>query len=352
MMEQLSQQKLQQQKLQQQLQRHPWQGPGISTGGKVIIVMIAIIILIACLSYLLSTGKECKSDKKEYIECLKEKEMSFFENMNKDYSENYHVYFKDALIKAKGGLIIGFVLVTIIYQLLYGSAIAARTYLGSRKYIWRAITDMLVTGGVGMLSIGIILASRGGIDNVLSKWKMVVGVGILLGTFNLALESSGYNRYLSKSEIEKGIGPYAEINGIIDGTVDPDQLRQVEEGGDPFINSLAYVSTIMVGLILLYLILIMFISTYYGYKDPANSILNATIFGHSVAKGASPSEMYGLYIIELISIGGLLNTVPPLLSPIIRGHNYTWKYYIVAGLIFVIAIVLQIMLQFNGFLIA
>ena len=71
---------------------------------------ITILILVACLWYLFSTVQECDEQSSSYSQCISNKGSSFFENLSKEYSQNYHEKFENALIKAKGGLIIAFIL--------------------------------------------------------------------------------------------------------------------------------------------------------------------------------------------------------------------------------------------------
>lgn len=328
----------------------PWKNQGLGLGAKMVIISITIIILVLCLWSLLSTVHECDVNKEGYSECIAHKESSFMENLSKNYSKNYHSVFEGALVKAKGGLIVMFVLIAIMYQLLYGSVPAARTYLGSNKYMWSAIIDALVAAGFGMISTAIILASRGGVHNILPNWKSVLIVGILLGTFNFALESSGFNRYLAKSDIEQGIGPYAEIDGITSGETPLPEFIIIEEGGDPFTDCLAYTSVLLIVLVIIYYILIMITTTYFGYKDNHNSIKNATIFGHNTNNGVSTSDMYGFFFVEAVFVAGIMNMGAPLLSPLIRKDKYSYKSLALAISIFFMAVILQIMLQYNGFL--
>ena len=336
---------------------------------KITIISICVLALAGVLYYIYTSLSKCHSD--SHLNCLTQKPRDFFSSVASSYTNDYSEHFETALIKAKGGVIIGFLLITIIYQLLYSDVPEATTYIGSPKYIWRALGDMLLTAGFGMLSAGIVMASRGGWANVRKNISNLLVIGIVLGSFNLAMETSGFNRYLAKDDIEQGIGPYAEIDGTLrlasssssstsfeEGTYGTktgeakktlDTFSTVEEGGDPFIKSLAYTATIIVGVSVLTYVVQMLTATFFGYSSGNNNVSDATIFGSDLNIDGS-GKFYGLFFLELFGVVALLNTIPPLLSPLIRGEKYTRKTFIVAGGLFGTATILQLMLQYSGLL--
>ena len=168
-------------------EKNIWEKSGTNYGGWVTFFLLAFILLVGSIASIFNIMKKCKGSD---VGCL-------FGNNHENYVKNYSKIFMDALVKAKGGIIIGFTLITIIYQMLYGSIPAATTYLGDAKYRGRAIIDASITAGFGMLSTALLVVSRGGFAKLPENWSTVVIVGIVLGSFNLVMESSGFNRYLS-----------------------------------------------------------------------------------------------------------------------------------------------------------
>lgn len=309
-----------------------WKKSGTNYGGFVTFFLLLFIMLVGCTASIFNTIKKCKGSA-SWTDC-------YFGDDN--YAENYGKIFTDALMKAKGGIIIGFVLITIIYQMLYGSIPAATTYLGVGNYRSRVIADAAITAGFGMLSTILLVVSRAGFDKIKNNWPTIVIVGLVLGSFNFVMESSGFNRYLARHEIEKGEGPYGELAGVKSES-DKDITKLMEESGDPYIKSLSYTNMILISIFIVYLIGKMGVASYFGYRDKnaGNSYVDANIFGQ---KGT-----IGLFTAETVIVA-LLNTIPPIMAPFIRNEKYTAKSFIVAGIMFVVGVVFQIMLQYSGLL--
>ena len=213
--------------------------------------------------------KSAKDGLNVFAESLKNLPKIFSENMYNKYGKDYKDIFENNLLQAKGGLIVFLILITLIYHVNYGKLTYSKTYIQSNKFWHRAGIDAIFTGIIGFIATSFIMYTRNG--TLLGHFKGPVIVGIVLALFNLVQESSGFNRYLNKANIEEGKGNYAIIDKIstADGS---DQLRQLESGGDPFINSIGYFSIIAIGLVVLSKTFSMVISTYYGYKSGNHSI--------------------------------------------------------------------------------
>lgn len=283
---------------------------------------------------------------------------NWFKGISDDYSANYQKNFEHSLISAKGSLILILGLITLAYQFKYANVANAKTYFGDSEYRKRALIDMGITAFFGMLSSSIIIWSHGG--NYWSNFGNVCIVGIVLALFNLAQEASGLNRYLAKDDTLNKEGPYYEIDvksnvesslqattavndtnrDIARNTLSEQSLSEIEAletNGDPFIISLSNVSMLLIIIFVLYLIIKMFTATYYGMKAGTNSP-----FGSDNIKIP--------FIIELIFIVAGFNIIPPLISPYIRNQKFTKTSMVTVAGVFIIAIVLQIMLQYTGML--
>jgi hypothetical protein len=273
---------------------------------------------------------------------------NFFSAESKTFNETYGngeyaKKFESALISAKVGVIMALVLITVIYQVLYGSVTVANTYFSSPEYSIRALESSALTGAGAIISTIIVLASRGGFYNVLKNWYSILLIGFILSLYDMTTESSGFNRYMSLKDIEDGVGPYAHIDNT--ENLNDDQLLDLiekENSGDPFITTVSYTSILLIICIVLYYIMIMIISTFYGYYDKNNSISKATIFGF---QGTTLLFMLETFIVCICNI------IPPLLSPYIRGDSYTSSTFITVLGTFLICIIFELMFQYNGFLI-
>lgn len=270
---------------------------------------------------------------------------SFIASLDSKYAGKFTEVFEHNLIHAKGGIIIFLILISIIYHWNYGSIQYSKTYLQS-KFFFRAVTDSLITGLLGFLSVAFLMYLRYG--NVLHHLKGPLTVSFILMLFNFVQESSGLNRYLDKKNIEEGKGNYAEIDKI-NTSDDSDQLNDIESGGDPFWNSVGYLSMIIIGMVLLYKFIVMITATVYGYKSGVFSINKINYYGLSMIK-----SNYAKFGIELLIIS-LLNSLAYALSPLIRGdmeyNGLTSKVYLIkAGIMFVLAMGTQTMFQWSGML--
>ncbi len=277
------------------------------------------------------------------IDKIKDFYTSVINDLNQKYSNNFTHLFETNLTKAKGGVIFFLILISIIYHVNYGHLPYSKTYLQS-QFVYRALIDSLVTGLLGLISISFMMYMRYG--NVLKHWKGPVIVALILFLFNFVQESSGLNRYLDKKNIEEGQGNYAEIDKIITSD-DSDALYQVESGGDPFWNSVGYLSMSLIGLVLVYYFSVMVISTIYGYKSGKFGINTIDYYGLSFIK-----NNYVKFGVELLIIA-VLNSMAYIISPVIRGdmgiNGIISKVYLCkAGIMFTLMIIMQYMFQWSG----
>ena len=138
----------------------------------------------------------------------------------------------------------------------------------------------------------------------------------------------------------EGKGIYAEL-AQIKNEYDKEQTKIIEKSGDPYVNSLSYTNMFLIIIIMVFLVGQMGIASIFGFNDAKNSPSKSTIFGQT--------GTYGLFAGETVVVA-LLNTIPPLLAPYIRDEKYSTKSYVTAVIMFVIGIIFQLMLQYNGLL--
>lgn len=253
--------------------------------------------------------------------------------------KNSHISdFTNSLGILKIGLITFFIVVTIVYQLKFRNIQQANTFFGQKNTTMKVILDSITAGLIGIFTIFIVVSFRIGSSHIFSQWKACLIVFIILFLFNLALESSGLNRWLAESETAKGEGPYA----VLDGTTTPEgreKFNNINKQGDFFITALAYTCLVFVAFIILYYTYRMIKATYINYKNNLFPIKSTP----SVL-GMSP---YIVFILELLLVV-VLNSTAPVISPKIRGEQYTRT---TIGVVIVIAIIvfsIHIMFQYNG----
>jgi hypothetical protein len=256
-------------------------------------------------------------------------------------SLNYHSRFQNYLFEAKVGLIVTLIVVTIFYQYKYYGKTYAKTFFSERKSLYKILLDATVTAFLGMLSVFFVIFIRGGIEGVKNHWKAILVVGIILALFNIVQESSGFNRYMDKNNIIEGKSVYNDLEG--DTPQDLDEIKVMETGGDPFVVSLSTYCMVVIGIIIIYYVYKMIECSYDGYNSNNYNIENIDytykIFSSPVA----------IFILELAVIG-ILNGMAPSFSPLIRGEDYVNSSVIIPIAILIIAVCLQVMLQYSGML--
>ena len=253
----------------------------------------------------------------------------------------FHEDFERALVTAKVGLILFFILVTVVYQMKYRKVKSANTFFGDPKTRLRVIGDACLTGLLGAASTAFVILSRGGIAALKQHKVTLVIVFIILALFGLSQESSGFNRWLAREETAKGEGAYAELDGTLteEGRA---AFAAQEAPGEPFVDSLATTSMVLVGIFVLYNTFKMMKASYEGYKSNQFSISTSKAgFGKMGPKAG--------FMVE-VAVVVLLNALAPILSVKIRGEHYNKQSALVATGIALIAATLQPMLQYSGFL--
>lgn len=277
---------------------------------------------------------------------------SMIDPILKDYQQNYKDHFHHSLLGAKGGLIVFFILITLVYQAKYRKIDNAQTFFGTSKTRMSVIGGAMIAAVLGMLSVVFVIVSRAGTGAIMRNIKNILIVGLILFLFAMTQESSGFNRWLAEKETEEGHGPYASISKAkyIEHDHETDFEKDLEEekkcnktNGKPFLSSVSTLSLILIGIGLFYFIGRMFLATYYGFVSGQNNITSLPgMFGGSL------TPLVG-FALELIIVGGL-NAISPALDPLIRGEGYDPMKFVVIFAIFIISVSLHIMLQYTGML--
>ena len=249
---------------------------------------------------------------------------------------DYHREFEKSLGMAKGTALIFLVLTTAIYQFLHHKDKDADTLFKTKPGQLIVLEDASITALFGLVTCMYVIVGRHGFSHLFT-WgsiKTYLLIIVVLGLFAAAQEGSGLNRYLAKDEIKEHVGPYVTLNEAI---IDPEAAVT-----DPFTDSTSYLLLILVAVIVIVYALNLFRIAMCGYHSKRFSITNSTFFGGAL----SP---YVGFTIELVILG-VLNAIPPFISPVIRGEKITSKSSIMAAITGFIALCLQFFLQYSGLL--
>jgi hypothetical protein len=277
--------------------------------------------------------------------------MDSIQEVLKDYQKNYKDHFHHSLMSARIGLIVIFILITLVYQAKYRKIENAQTFFGHPSTRIRIVGGALVAAVLGMMSVVFVIVSRAGTGAIMRNINKVLVVGVILFLFTVAQESSGFNRWLSRKETAEGKGPYAYIskekytsnNHSEDYEKDLEDEKKCETKHQPFLDSVSTLSLILIGIGLVYFIGRMLLSTYYGFTSGQNNLDSLPgMFGGTL------SPLFG-FALELIIVGGL-NAISPVVDPIIRGEGYDSSKAIMIFCIFIISVSLHVMLQYTGML--
>jgi len=276
--------------------------------------------------------------------------------------DDYSHVFGLSLGTTKIGLLLVLILVSTIYQWKYYRVQGTQTLLSSKHKKWKIIIEAVTTTAFGILSVMFINWSRGGISSVftLKALGVYLLVGGILGFFNFSQEMSGLNRFISKQETLEQQGLYYELDNeltppkkidsvlkSISKAKDEDleekiTLTKLETIEDPFLISLSYLFIIIIVVMFLIFTKKMFHTTLCGYKSGIFDIARSKPLNGLI------SPQIG-FVIEIL-IFGLINTIPPLLGPKIRGETFKPKFGAIAIFIFLIAVAVQFMFQYTGML--
>jgi len=263
--------------------------------------------------------------------------------------EDYTKLFELSLGISKVSLLIIFIVVTLVYQLKYNNVNWAKTQLNDTNYFWKTFLNggIVATFSVFSLILFYKLRLSSG-ESLLSKikenWKTLLFVLIIVFIFDISKESSGLNRFLDAKEIEQGESDYNKISNDEIKIFDP---KNLETQGEPFINSIAWTAIYFTGIVILYLILMMFISLGYGIKSGENGVPNVKIFF---------LEIGGLFILNFI--GSMITYIIRkrkikiedglLSSSIIDIINIIGGGLLSSSIIGIIAVIIHILSQFTG----
>lgn len=265
----------------------------------------------------------------------------FLKKVSNKFTDDYQHQFANSLLKAKGGLIIIFLLITIIYQIKYGKSKHAQTFFTTSSTRWKVLFDAAITFLLGAAATAFVWISRVGPETFLTSrpYKPMIIVGLILGLFVIAQESSGFNRYMTEKETSEGKGHYSDIDkGSKGGTK---ELDISPNSGDPFLNSISTLSIIILGVGLLYFTINMFISTYHGYISGKHNISNLPgMFNGRIL------PIYGICLELFIVV--LLNMSAPLISNKLRNEPISSTTLAVTGIVAFIAFIVHLMIQWNG----
>jgi len=126
--------------------------------------------------------------------------------------ENPHFVFQSLLVGGKLSLILFFLLMGLVYSYKFDPGNDSvtnqyyKTFLDDPSTRTRVIYDMLVSALLVILASTFVICWRaswtgGGVWKELSsRWSLLLLLGIVVATFNLALEWSGVNRFLNRTE--------------------------------------------------------------------------------------------------------------------------------------------------------
>ena len=251
------------------------------------------------------------------------------------YDIMYHKHFMDSLVSARIGVIGFLILVSICYHVSYGNKPSTNTFISDKRTLLKVILDSLFCAFIGFISSSIVILIRGG--NISKHTMTILTFGIIPGLLNFAQESSGFNRWMAH-----GTDEYNEIDSILTQK-DEEEIKISESGGDPFIISLAYASTIFLGLFVFWNLLKMFYATRMGYLSGENNISDV----HYV--GFLDNFKYTTFFVELLFIV-LINAFAPLISVLIRDECLRSSSYSTVAIMGSWTLILEIMLQYNGLL--
>jgi|694.fasta_scaffold01901_38 hypothetical protein len=253
--------------------------------------------------------------------------------------ESVKQLFIHSLGQLKVIMIILLVVISIMYNIIYHNKTDTNTLLHISP--GRVILDTLLAGVGGIITLLFIGWSRNYLHNL--SLKIFFVIFIILALFTFAQESSGFNRFLSKADIIKGKGIYGSY--YEKHKINLSELVELEKNGDPFLISLAYLFIVVVGGVILYYSGVLLHLTYKGLKENIGSIPSINCIFN-----INPSNnlyKYLLFILETLIVL-VINGLPILFSPYIRGEENKIQIKPTQGLILILIIAFHLMFQFTG----
>jgi hypothetical protein len=307
-----------------------------------IFVFISSVIIGFLIRSIINEYRKKYDEELTVCEIFSKYKENWWKEIEEQYSKNHKKIFTHSLISAKLTVIALLGFITFVYQLKYDKELYFRTYLGMEGYRWKIYVEVALSAGLGMLTAIIITISRR--KSIKASIPNVIVIGLILALFSLTQEASGFNRYIS-SDIKNKKGAYYKIDIVNTASqknmsVDEvfEMVETIENGGDPFAISWAYVASAMMCLITFRFIVNMFTAGYFGY----------------ISGELSPYRSEATYIripfkLEIF-LAGFLNVIAPVVSPFIREGTMDVIQIMIAIAICFAAVSLHIMFQYNGFL--
>jgi len=153
-------------------------------------------------------------------------------------------------------------------------------------------------------------------------------------SFDLARESSGFNRYLSDKEIKEGHSIY---NKISENNIKLFDSNKPEDQGEPFINAMGRTAIYFMFVVIFYLLLMMLIAFLYGINSECTSI-NKINYG-----GANSYKMFGIEIIAAL----IFNFIGSLISHVIKEGTIKGSFTS-SSIMGIAAVVVHTACQYSG----
>lgn len=236
-------------------------------------------------------------------------------------------------------MIILLVIISIMYNIIYYKKLDSYTLLHISPD--KVVLDTLIAGIGGLITLLFIGWSRNYLGKISTKIYLIIF--IILGLFTFAQESSGFNRFLNKNDIMKGKSVYGEY--YKKNKINVEELVELEKNGDPFLISLAYLFVLIVIAIILYYGGWLIYLTYKGIKTKIGPISKIKcIFNLHFKKNI---YKYLFFILEALIVV-IINGIPILLSPYIRGEEKKINVSPMQAFILIFILGFHLMFQFTG----
>lgn len=246
---------------------------------------------------------------------------------------DYQKHFEHAIFNVKGGLVLLLLILTAFYQLNSKDVNFTNTFFKDQDHIKSAVMASAVGASIACLTTLYIMGSRG----FFSLYVLAL-IFLILFAYDLAMESSGTNRWLASTDVQNGIGPYANLNGITDQA----QMNAVKDADSvvkPYTDSLANTFMLFVGIIVAYFCWVMIKCTWQGASSGEHNI-----FGSKYWNGMNPA--LGFFL-EVLFMGS--NASIPLVAAYIKGDEINKSVYANSAMFGIGSIVLHVMFQYCGF---
>lgn len=247
----------------------------------------------------------------------------------------YQTKLETSLVVAKIGAIILLFIMAFFYNRNSKDSTVANTFLKNVDTRRKVLSTAAVTGLIASLTTLYIMGSRG----FLSVFALLV-IFFALFFYDVGLEASGVNRWLTLEETTQGHGIYAELNDL--NPNDEEKLHKFKsstEDVDPFYDAVMYSFITLVGIICLYLGWDMLNATRNGYNAGNNYVTDAIFWKGNL----SPNVGFSL---EMLSMA--LNGFIPLINAKIKGEEINKTVYTNMALFSGASMMIHAMVQYCG----